>query len=215
MPGSIYAAFRILRLTRMAHVRVALLIIETSSMTPSLHAFAVRGLAGGAPFHFSGGMDALAAKLRRVGVPCDVFDQGSFLRPYGEVPRIFNAAANAAQQGAAPVLLGHSMGADAALKVAALLDARGVTVPLVVCFDPTSFKFLFGPPPVPKNVGRAICFYQKLTPLGRGTLRPGPGFAGTLIQERHDRIHSRLDDDPALQARVVAEVTSLKRSAAA
>lgn len=115
----------------------------------------------------------------------------------------------AARDGRSPVLVGHSMGADAALKVATLLDARSVKVPLVVCFDPTSFKLLFGPPPVSKNVGRAICFYQKITPLGRGVLRTGPGFSGQLIQERHARIHSRLDDDPALQARVVKEVQQL------
>jgi len=180
-------------------------------MPTSVCAFAIRGLAGGAPFHFSGGMDAIALRLMRRGVPCAVFDQGSFLRPYGEVPRILEAAMRGAGQGAAPVLIGHSMGADAALKVATQLDACGVKVPLVVCFDPTSFRLLFGPPPVPKNVARALCFYQKITPLGRGVLRPGPGFSGALIQERHDRIHSRLDDDPALQARVVAEVEKLLR----
>jgi pimeloyl-ACP methyl ester carboxylesterase len=175
-----------------------------------VHAFAIRGLAGGAPFHFSGGMDAIAQKLLRIGVPSAVHDQGSFLRPYGEVSRICAAALRTAEQGAQPVLIGHSMGADAALKVAEQLDAQGVRVPLIVCFDPTSFRLLFGPPPVPKNVGRAICFYQKLTPLGRGVLRPAANFTGTLIQERHDRIHSRLDDDPALQARVISEVERLK-----
>ena len=178
-------------------------------MPSSVHAFAIRGLAGGAPFHFSGGMDRIAVMLRRIGVTCDVHDQGSFLRPYGGVPRIFDAALRAASEGRQPVLVGHSMGADAALKVAALLDARSVRVPLVACFDPTSFKLLFGPPPVPKNVGRAICFYQKITPLGRGVLRAGSGFSGRLIQEQHPRIHSRLDDDPALQARVVKEVERL------
>jgi thioesterase domain-containing protein len=175
-----------------------------------MHAFAIRGLAGGAPFHFSGGMDAIAQKLSRIGVSCAVHDQGSFLRPYGNVQRIAAAALRAAEQGAAPVLIGHSMGADAALKVATLLDARGVVVPLVVCFDPTSFRILFGPPPVPKNVRRALCFYQKLTPIGRGVLRPAANFTGTLIQERHDRIHSRLDDDAALQARTISEVEKLR-----
>lgn len=179
------------------------------SAASSFCAFAIRGLAGGAPFHFSAGIDVIAGRLSRLGVPCAVHEQGSFVRPYGEVPRIAGAALRAAGQGAAPILIGHSMGADAALKVAVQLDAHGIAVPLVVCFDPTAFKLLFGPPPVPKNVARAICFYQKLTPLGRGTLRAGAGFTGTLVQERHERIHSRLDDDPALQARVLAEVRRL------
>jgi len=178
-------------------------------MTTQLQAFAIRGLAGGAPFYFSHGLDVLAGKLRAAGVPCSMHDQGSVLRPYGEVPRIFTAARHAAEHGAAPVLIGHSMGADAALKVAVLLDAHGISVPLVVCFDPTAFRLLFGPPPVPKNVARALCFYQKLTPLGRGILRPASGFSGTLIQEEHPRIHSHIDDDPALQQRVLDEVREL------
>ncbi len=128
---------------------------------PQVQAFAIRGLAGGAPFYFSGGMDAIAAKLRRSGVPCDVFDQGSFLRPYGEVPRIFAAASRAAEEGARPVLIGHSMGADAALKVATLLAARSINVPLIVCFDPTSFRLLFGPPPVPKMSAARSAFIRR------------------------------------------------------
>jgi pimeloyl-ACP methyl ester carboxylesterase len=113
-------------------------------------------------------------------------------------------------KGARPVLIGHSMGADAALKVAQRLDALRIAVPLVVCFDPTSFTLVFGPPPVPKNVSRALCFYQKISPLGRGVLKAAPGFAGTLVQERVARIHSNVDDDPALQRRVLAEIEALR-----
>lgn len=184
-------------------------------MPDPIHAFAIRGLAGGPPLYFSGGMDTLAEKLRRTGVACTVHDHGSFLRPYGDVPAICDQALRAAERGARVVLIGHSMGADAALKVATLLDARRVPVPLVVCFDPTAFKLVFGPPPVPRNVGRAICFYQNLTPLGRGRLRAGPGFSGQLVQELHDRIHSRIDDDPVLHARVLAEVARLRSQGAA
>ncbi len=180
-----------------------------------LRAFLIRGLAGGRPFCFSGGMDALARKLGVAGVAASVHDQGSLLRPYVAVGAIAAAALAAARKSARPVLIGHSMGADAAVKVAVRLDAEHVPVPLVVCFDPTSFKLLFGPPPVPKNVGRALCFYQKLTPLGRGVLKPAPGFTGSLVQEQHARIHSAIDDDPALHARVIAEVDALRAAAAA
>jgi hypothetical protein len=101
------------------------------------------------------------------------------------------------------------MGADAALKVAVRLASMRIAVPLVVCFDPTSFQLLFGPPPVPANVGRALCFYQKISPLGRGLLKAAPGFAGELIQQRIATIHSAVDDDPALHSRVLAEVKAL------
>jgi pimeloyl-ACP methyl ester carboxylesterase len=171
-----------------------------------LRAFLIHGLAGGRPFYFSGGLDVLARKLSAQGVSASVHAQGSFLRPYGEVGAIANAVRSAAGQGARPILIGHSMGADAALKVAVQLAAVRVAVPLVVCFDPTSFRLLFGPPPVPANVVRALCFYQKISPLGRGILKAAPGFKGALIQEQVATIHSAVDDDPALHARVLAEV---------
>jgi len=137
-------------------------------------------------------------------------EQGSFLRPYGGVRLIAQAARDAAAEGARPILIGHSMGADAALKVAVDLAAAQIVVPLVVCFDPTSFRVVFGPPPVPKNVRRALCFYQKVSPLGRGILKAAPGFRGALIQQQVATIHSAVDDDPALQARVLAEVKALQ-----
>ncbi len=175
-----------------------------------LRVFLIQGLAGGRPFHFSGGLDVLTRKLKAQGIAASVHEQGSFLRPYGNVGAVTAAARDAAANGARPVLIGHSMGADAALKVAVQLGAARVAVPLVVCFDPTSFKLLFGPPPVPPNVTRALCFYQKISPLGRGLLKAAPGFKGALIQERVATLHSAVDDDPALQARVLAEIAALR-----
>lgn len=175
-----------------------------------LRAFLIHGLAGGRPFHFSGGLDVLARKLAAQGVTASVHAQGSFLRPYGEVDAIARAALAAAAKGGRALLIGHSMGADAALKVAVRLEAARVAVPLVVCFDPTSFQLLFGPPPVPANVARALCFYQKISPLGRGLLKAAPDFKGVLIQERVASIHSAVDDDAALHARVLAEVKALQ-----
>ena len=177
-----------------------------------LRVFLIQGLAGGRPFHFSGGLDVLARKLTAEGVTASVHAQGSFLRPYGEVAAIAAAALAASRKGARPVLIGHSMGADAALKVAVQLEAARIAVPLVVCFDPTSFQLLFGPPPVPANVTRALCFYQKISPLGRGLLKAASGFKGALIQERVATIHSAVDDDPALHTRVLAEVKALQRT---
>ena len=96
--------------------------------------------------------------------------------------------------------------------------ARGallvIAVPLLVCFDPTSFRLLFGPPPVPANVARVLCSYQKISPLGRGVLRAAPGFKGALIQQQVSTIHSAVDDDPALHARVLSEVKALRQTAA-
>jgi pimeloyl-ACP methyl ester carboxylesterase len=182
---------------------------ERSSGAP-LRAFLIHGLAGGRPFFSSGGLDVLARKLNAQGVVASVHAQGSFLRPYGEVGAIAQAALAAAGKGERPILIGHSMGADAALKVAVKLAAARIAVPLLVCFDPTSFRLLLGPPPVPANVARALCFYQKISPLGRGVLKASKGFSGALIQERIATIHSAVDDDPKLQARVLAEIETLR-----
>lgn len=183
--------------------------MTTSHGDAPLRVFLIRGLAGGRPFYFSEGMDALARKLKAAGIAASVHEQGSFLRPYGEVDAITTAAVTAARDGKRPILIGHSMGADAALKVAVKLAGERIAVPLVVCFDPTSFRQLFGPPPVPANVARALCFYQKVSPLGRGVLKAAPGYKGALIQEQVATFHSAIDDDPVLQQRVVSEIQQL------
>ena len=59
-------------------------------------------------------------------------------------------------------------------------------------------------------MSRALCLYQKISPLGRGVLKAAPGFSGALIQERIATIHSAVDDDPKLQARVLAEIETLR-----
>ncbi len=177
-----------------------------------LRVFLIRGLAGGRPFCFSGGLDVLAQKLKARGIWASVHEQCSLLRPYGAVDALTITALRSARDGARPILIGHSMGADVALKVATGLAASAVPVPLVVCFDPTSFRLLLGPPPVPRNVARALCFYQKISPLGRGILTPGVGFTGALIQERVSLIHSSVDDDPALQSRVLAEIETARQA---
>lgn len=181
----------------------------------TIRGYGIRGLAGGRPLLFSGGIDTLANRLALVGVRCSVHAQGWLLHPYGNVDATFADALKAARGGARIVLFGHSMGADAALMVATKLHEAKVPVALVACFDPTSFKFVFGPPAVPPNVGCVFNFYQKVDPVGRGVLRAAPGFKGRLIQERHDQAHVALDDDPVLHARVVDEVRKLTAAAAA
>lgn len=170
----------------------------------TLRAYAIRGLAGTI---FSRGMDTLAAKLNAAGTACTVHAHG-FLR-CENVPRITADALRAVKMGARIVLVGHSYGGDAALMVARRLGGNNVPVPLLVAFDPT----WFGAPPVPGNVARAIGFYQKVDPVGRGVLNPAPDFDGELVSERHDEPHIRIDDDPVLHARVLTEVARLKRAA--
>ena len=71
-------------------------------------------------------------------------------------------------------------------------------------------RFFASRPPVPANVARALCFYQKISPLGRGVLKAAADFKGVLIQERIAQIHSAVDDDPVLHRRVIAEIEALR-----
>lgn len=177
---------------------------STSAGPDRIRAYTIRGYLGAI---FSRGMDTLAARLNALGVVCTVHPEAGPLGwPYGNVGALTAEAAKSARQGFRLVLIGHSMGGDAALRIAQNLEKKKIAVPLVVCFDPTRF----GAPAIPANVGRAICFYQRVDPIGGSKITPGPGFRGTLVQEKHNQLHSRLDDDPALHARVLAEISKLK-----
>jgi pimeloyl-ACP methyl ester carboxylesterase len=124
---------------------------------------------------------------------------------YSGVPAVAEQAIAAARAGCRIILGGHSMGADAAMMVAARLAEKKIPVALVVTFDPTTF----GCPPVPANVKQAINFYQRNSALGRGVLVAAPGFKGIILQKLVTDIHVTLDDDPELHARVLAEAKSL------
>jgi pimeloyl-ACP methyl ester carboxylesterase len=178
-------------------------------MTRPVRAYAIRGLAGQI---FSRGMNTLADELNAVdGVRCSVEDEASWF-PYDHVPMIAKTAREAAAAGAAIVLIGHSMGGDAAMRVAVALGRDGIEVPLVACIDPTTF----GCPQIPPNVIEARDYYQKVDPIGRGVLVPSAEFAAllrerkrTLIQERHDMPHIVIDDSHPIHIKIVAAVKAL------
>ena len=105
------------------------------------------------------------------------------------------------------LLLGHSMGADAAVKIAARLAAKNLAVDLLIGFDPTKFAC----PLIPPNVRRALCFYQKEFGdwLGRGRFHPAPEFAGECVNERVPFRHKKMDDAAELHERVLVEAGKL------
>jgi pimeloyl-ACP methyl ester carboxylesterase len=134
----------------------------TGAARASAHVYLLRGI-----FNVSVGLDALAAKLARQGIAATVYghDEGG------------TVAALAAQQyssGAARpiVLIGHSLGAGAAVTVAQQLNNAGIPVALLVLLDPVSSQA------VPPNVGRAVNLYVS---GGQGTqVGAAPGFRGSL-----------------------------------
>jgi pimeloyl-ACP methyl ester carboxylesterase len=161
---------------------------------PRAHVYLLRGL-----FNvFSLGMDSLTEELKRRGVDATVHG-------YGEWQTLADkAAANYKAGKEAPIILiGHSLGADAVMEMAAYLGYKGVPVAMVVPFDGTkSFA-------ASDNVGRVL----NLTQRDYAYMRGGPGFHGTLANvdvSSDTRIdHINIDKSPRLHARVVAEVLAV------
>jgi hypothetical protein len=125
------------------------------------HVYLLRGI-----FNVSVGLDVLADKLRQTGIAATVYG-------HDEAGAVTAAALAQYQSGArAIILVGHSLGAGAALSVARQLGNSGVPVALVVLLDPVSSAT------VPSNVGRAVNFYVS---GGLGTpVQAEAGFRGNL-----------------------------------
>jgi hypothetical protein len=161
---------------------------------PRAHVYLLRGL-----FNvFSLGMDSLTEELKRRGVDATVHG-------YGEWQALADrAAANYKAGKEGPVILiGHSLGADAVMDMAAYLGRKGVPVALVVPFDGT--KSLAAS----DNVARVL----NLTQRDYAYVRGGPGFHGTLsnvdVSSDSSIDHITIDKSPRLHARVVAEVLAV------
>jgi hypothetical protein len=158
------------------------------------HAYLLRGLMN----IFSLGMDTLAEQLNRRGVYATVHN-------YAEWQALADRAAvdyKAGKEGPI-ILIGHSLGADAVMEMAAYLGRKGVPVALVVPFDGTqSFA-------ASDNVARVLNLTQRKYAYMRG----GPGFRGTLanidVSSDPSIDHINIDKSPRLHARVVTEVLAV------
>jgi alpha-beta hydrolase superfamily lysophospholipase len=96
---------------------------------PRAHVYLLRGLLN----IFSLGMDSLAEELKRRDVDATVHS-------YGEWQTLADQAAAdyKARKEAPIILIGHSLGADSVMEMAAYLGRKGVPVALVVPFDCTN-----------------------------------------------------------------------------
>jgi len=158
------------------------------------HVYLLRGLMN----IFSLGMDTLAAELNHRGVYATVNNYADWQALADQ------AAANYRSNKESPiVLIGHSLGADAVMEMAAYLGARGIPVALVVPFDGTqSFS-------ASSNVARVL----NVTQRDYAYMRRGPGFHGTLtnfdVSGDPNISHTTIDKSPRLHARVISEVLAV------
>ena len=158
------------------------------------HVYLLRGLMN----LFSLGMDSLAEELSKRGVYATVSNHSEWQSLADQ------AASNYKVRKEDPIILiGHSLGADAVMQMAAYLNRKNIPVALVVPFDGTeSFS-------TPANVGRLV----NLTQRKYAYMRPGPGFHGSLanvdVSGDPSIDHISIDKSPRLHARAISEVLAV------
>jgi len=184
------------RLTAIGVMVVGMLAFGTDpgAAQSRAHVYLLRGLMN----IFSLGMDTLCEQLNRHGVYATVHG-------YSDWPSLADRAAvdfKAGKEGPI-ILVGHSLGADAVMEMAAYLGRKGIPVALVVPFDGTkSFA-------ASDNVAHVL----NLTQRDYAYMRRGPGFHGTLanvdVSSDPSIDHINIDKSPRLHARVVSEVLAV------
>lgn len=150
---------------------------------------------------FSTGMNDLETKMNRRGIRASVHNHGEFLS-------LADAIGDRHRRGVREnvVIIGHSLGANDAFRMAERLDDYGVGVPLIITYDPTATMT------VGRNVSRVVNFYSSTNGWGVAIAR-GPGFRGTLanidLSRRGEIGHTDIDKSPALHSQSIGYVQSI------
>jgi hypothetical protein len=150
---------------------------------------------------FSTGMDDLGTKLNRRGIRANVHNHSEF-------QNLANAIGERHKRGIREnvVIIGHSLGANDAFRMAERLNDFGITVPLIIAYDPTATMS------VPRNVSRVVNFYSSTNGWGVAVAR-GPGFRGSLsnvdLSRRGEIGHTDIDKSPALHSQSIGYVQAI------
>lgn len=132
--------------------------VQTESTEPRAgNVYLVRGFIG----LFSFGIDRLTVKINEAGIRAHVFQEDQ----YKTLGRTIAKAYRSAQDPEPLILIGHSLGADAVIKIARELQKEGIVVDVIVTLDPTR------PPKLPGNVRICYNYYQPSIWDGTGILR--------------------------------------------
>jgi pimeloyl-ACP methyl ester carboxylesterase len=131
---------------------------DPAGAASATHVYLVRGV-----FNVSVGLDELAAKFNKRGVPATVYGPMS--------PGSVASDAIAAYKSGKVrniVLIGHSLGGGTVFSVAESLRDEKIPVALMIVLDASGG-------PAPANVRRVVNYY-----VGGGKVTAGPGFHGSL-----------------------------------
>lgn len=150
---------------------------------------------------FSSGMDFLQAKLDARGIVGEVHS-------HSEWETLAETAAAKWHGGAhGPVIIiGHSLGADAAIMMAQKLGDAGVPVALLVAFSPVNSG------PANANVARAVTYFQSNS-AWHGQITRGNGFHGALetvdLANVPGITHFNIEKAESLHAQTIARVVAI------
>ena len=172
---------------------------------PRGRAYLFRGIAG---LIYSRGMDKLADRIRRTGVPASV-DTYLVWRPVAD-----QAIRDYRRDPQPVILIGHSMGGDACLAFAEMLAAANIPVNLLVTYDPSHLA-----DDVPPNVERYINMFQSTNMIGGGNVVKGSRFHGHFasfdLKDHREHIHINIEKADRIQEQLVSKVVELASTPAA
>ncbi len=150
---------------------------------------------------FSTGIDEMGAALQQAGIDAEVKSHVAWRMVANRI------IADRQKYGAQPVILiGHSLGANAIISIAEVLDKQGIRVDYLASFAATA------PDPLPGNIRRAVNFYFSEHGWGR-PLVAGPSFKGRLdnrdFANTKDVGHFNIEKQRPLQAEVVRDILKI------
>ena len=131
---------------------------DPAAAASSTHVYLMRGV-----FNVSVGLDELAAKLNRRGVPATVYGPMSPGSVVSDAVRDYKAG-----KVRSIILIGHSLGGGAVFSVAESLKDEKIPVALMIVLDASGG-------PAPANVRRVVNYY-----VDGGKVTAGPGFRGSV-----------------------------------
>jgi hypothetical protein len=173
--------------------------VTNVKMEPRGRAYLFRGIAG---LIYSRGMDKLAERIRHIGIPTSV-DTYLVWRPIAD-----QAIRDYRRDPQPIILIGHSMGGDACLDFAELLNAAGIPVNLLVTYDPSRLA-----EDVPPNVERYINIFQSTNVMGGGNVVQGSRFHGHYasynLKDHSEIIHINIEKADRIQEQLVSKVAEL------
>jgi hypothetical protein len=166
---------------------------------PHMRAYLFRGALG--PI-FSRGMDHLAERIEKAGIPADV-NEFTICRLIAE-----SAIGEYRRDPALIILIGHSMGGYCVLQFSQMLQAEGISVSLAVMIEPPQIS-----PPVPLNIERCINIFLSKDVLGGSHIKPAQGYQGHFasfdLQQHDEVLHVNIDKIDGVHDQVIAKILQL------